>query len=105
VHAHHPGLDRRVLRAGLALEGCDCHQLCPSLPPALSVGYIFTSSTRTQPTTPTRNITPPITASVMRTTESKGIAARARNKAPAQMTNGQLLGGGMWIPSSWALAS
>src|SRR5712692_265905 len=105
VHPHHPGLDRRVLGSGLLVERRYSHQWCTSPPSADSAGYICTSSTRTQPTTPIRKINPPTTARVMRTSFANGIAARLRNNAPAQMTNGHRLGGGMWIPSSRALAS
>src|SRR5213079_835134 len=54
VHAHHPGLDRWIFGGGLRLtHRGDGHQWCTS-PCAgpLSEGYMRTSSTSTQPTTP-----------------------------------------------------
>src|SRR5205814_171114 len=104
VHAHHSGLDRRVLRALRLVHRGDCHQ-CSASPPAALASYIFTSSNQTQPTTPIRKTTPPMTASAIRASEAKGMAASPRNRAPRQMTNGQLLFGKMWMPSSCARAS
>src|SRR5713226_10248907 len=105
VHPHHPGLDRRVLGSGLLAQSRYSHQWCASPPSAVSAGNICTSSTSTQPTTPMRKINPPNTARAMRISDANGMAARLKKNAPAQITNGHLLGGGMWIPSSWALAS
>ena len=59
VHAHHPGLDRRVLRLDFGPHRRDRHQWCTS-GSALSVGNIRLSSITTQPTTPHRKISPPI---------------------------------------------
>src|ERR1700693_521343 len=110
VHAPHSGLDRRVFRSrfvrGLVLHRCDSHQWCTSAPGStLSAGYIFTSSTSTQPATPYKKIKAPMTASVIRVVEEKGIAANPKKKTPRQMTNGQLLFGNRWMPSSRARAT
>src|SRR5579859_245329 len=99
VHAHHSRLDGRVLDL-FGPHRRDGHQWWTSLPgePG-SAGYMRTSSTSTQPATPIRKMIPPIAARVIRATEAKGMAPRARNSAPKQMRKGQLLFGKMWMPS------
>src|SRR4029077_17185205 len=106
VHAHHPRLDGRIFR-GVAPPQCRYgHQWWTSPPAApASLGNMRTSSTRTQPATATRKITPPTIASVSRTSDAKGIAARPRKRTPRQITKGQLLFGKIWIPSWCARAS
>src|SRR5438270_3194015 len=104
VHAHHAGLDGRVL--GLAGKARYRHQWWTSPWAAgVSPGYILTSSTRTHPTTPARKMRPPTTARPMRAALGNGIAARPRNSMPTQVTMGQLLLGNRWMPSSCARAS